>query len=190
VHRTRKTIQRSPRQGRGYRRPAMIAAATILAIGALAGTAAAVLSSSIGGQQVSMHNRGDDATALSPAAASTWVNLPGSGVSVNADSKLINARFTAESTCSGESSGVCAVRIVAVDPMGVITPLDPASDLDFAFDTDVAGVDDVDGAEAHAMERSRRLQAGQYTIGVQYAVTNAATTFKLDDWHFAVAVSA
>jgi hypothetical protein len=188
VHRTRKTIQRSPHVGRSHRRPAMIAAATILAIGALAGTAAAVLTTSIGGPQVSMQNRGDDAPTASPAAAMTWVNLPGSGINVNADSKLVNARFTAESTCNGDGSGVCAVRIIAVDPMGAITPLDPASGMDFGFDTDVAGASD-DGAEAHAMERSRRLQAGPYTIRVQYAVTNAGTTFTLDDWDHTVELS-
>jgi hypothetical protein len=72
--------------------------------------------------------------------------------------------------------------------MGVITPLDPASGMDFAFDTDVAGGSD-DDAEAHATERSRRLQAGPYTIRVQYAVTNAGTTFILDDWDHTVELS-
>jgi hypothetical protein len=77
------------------------------------------------------------------------------------------------------------VRIIA-DSGGAITQLDPASGRDFAFDTDLVGAVDVDGAEGHAMERSRRLLPGNYDIRVEYEVTNAATVFTVDDWHFAV----
>jgi hypothetical protein len=183
VRRLRKTTQHA---GRSFRRPATIAAATILAIGALAGTAAAVLSASSGAGQLHMENRGE--TAPAPAPGMAWVTLPGSEIQVNAnEGHLINARFTAESTCSSPAAGSCVVRIVA--DHGMITELDPASGTDFAFDTDVVGAADADGAEAHAMERSRRLPAGNYDIRVEYAVTNAATVFTVDDWHFAVETS-
>jgi len=172
--------------GRIYRRAATIVTATILAIGAFASIAAAVLTASNGAGQVRMDNRGE--TAPATTNSTTWVNLPGSGIPVNADSRLINARFTAETTCNGPNAGACVVRIVAVNAAG-ITELDPASASDFAFDTDVLGAGDADGAEGHAMERSRRLLDGAYTIRVQYAVTNATTTFQLDDWHFAVETS-
>jgi hypothetical protein len=135
-----------------------------------------------GAEQLSMSNRGDDAPAVTNVTS--WVNLPGWDVSVNGES-LINARFTAESLCDGDS-GTCTVRIIAQPAVGPPIELNPSSGTDFAFDS-VAATDD--GAEAHAMERSRRLE-GNYTIRVQYGVTNAATTFTLDDWHFAVEESA
>lgn len=186
MRRTRKT---SPHAGRVYRRPAAIAAATILAIGALAGSAAAVLSNSSGGTQLRMENRGD--TTPAPAAVMAWTTLPGSEIHVNSPNNdvLINARFTAESTCSGAAAGSCVVRIVA-DNGGAVVQLDPASGRDFAFDTVVAAGVDADGAEGHAMERSKRVPAGNYDVRVEYAVTNAAIVFEPDDWHLAVELSA
>jgi hypothetical protein len=180
VRLTRNTTQDSGHAGRSYRRSATIAAATILAIGAFAGTAAAMLTGSTGGSQISMDNRGDDA----PSATSNmvWTNVPGAEVVLN-NAHVINARFTAESTCNGPASGGCVVRIIADN--GAIVDLDPSSGTDFSFDTDLPGAGEVDAREGHAMERSRHLE-GAYSIRVQYAVTNAATTFTLDDWHFAV----
>jgi hypothetical protein len=176
VRLTRNTTRHS---GRSYRRSATIAAATILAIGALAGTAAAVVLSA-GGPQISMQNTWD--TLPSATNSTAWVDLPGSNVPVN-NAHLINARFTAESKCNGPASGACRVRIIADN--GAIVELDPASGADFSFDTDLPGAGEVDALEGHAMERSRHLD-GAYNIRVQYAVTNAATMFTLDDWHFAV----
>jgi hypothetical protein len=184
VRRTPITSQRSPLARRMYRRPATIAAATMLALGAFTGIAAAVLTASTGAGQFRMDNRGE--TVGSTTASIVWVNLPGSDIPVNADSKLINARFTAESKCGGVNAGACVVRIIAVDAMG-ITVLDPDSGADFAFDSYVPG--STDGAEGHAMERSRRLNGGAYIIRVQYAVTNNTMAFTLDDWHFAVETS-
>jgi len=171
------------------RRTSRIAAVTILAVLGFAGTAAAVLSLSAGGAQVRMDNRGETAPSFTNSPA--WVDLPGSAitVSVASGSRLINARFTAESICRGANTGVCAVRIVAVTPAGIIE-LDPASGLDFAFDSDVPGAVDADMAEAHAMERSRRLPQGTYSLRVQRAVTNNTVGFTVDDWHFAVETSA
>jgi hypothetical protein len=50
------------------------------------------------------------------------------------------------------------------------------------------GFDSTGGfAEAHAIERSRRVfTAGSYTFFVQFRVDNADIAFGLDDWHFAV----
>jgi hypothetical protein len=184
-------LQRSPiiRSGSSRKahrvKTATLAVTAIVACGALATTAAAVLTASSGGTQITMDNAGE--TAAAPAPGMAWANLPGSDINVNGDS-VINARFTAESTCNGEGAGACVVRIIAVNAAGV-TPLDPASGNDFAFDTDVPGGVDFDLAEGHAMERSRRLADGPYVIRVQYAVTNPATAFRLDDWHFAVETS-
>ena len=156
------------------RRSSRIAAVAILAVLGLAGTAVAVLTASAGGAQLRMDNRGDNAPSFTNSLA--WVDLPGSAipVGITSGSRLVNARFTAESRCGGPNAGVCAVRIVAVSAAGVVE-LDPVSGLDFAFDTDVPGAVDVDVSEAHAMERSRRLPVGSYSVRVQRAVTPTNT---------------
>jgi len=61
----------------------------------------------------------------------------------------------------------------------------PASGLDFAFDSVGTGPTD-DSLESHSMDRSRVLGAGTWTVRVQYAVSTAATTFRLDDWSLTV----
>ena len=56
------------------------------------------------------------------------------------------------------------VRIIAVDVNNVMTPLEPANDTDFHFDSDEPGATVASyyyGDEAHAMERSVELKAGQ-----------------------------
>jgi hypothetical protein len=130
----------------------------------------------------------------SSTSSTTWVPVPGSDVPMTLSaSELINARFTAESSCTGAGSGWCSVRIVVFSAAaGTFTELDPASGRDFAFDSDAAGNTD-DLWESNAIERSLRLPAGAYRFRVEYAVnpsTASPVTSRLDDWHFAVEASA
>jgi hypothetical protein len=167
------------------RTPATIAA-VVLACGALAATA---LAFSTGGTQIQMINQ-ESAVAASTSAL-VWTDLAPSAVSVTVptnSTRLINARFTAESGCAGPNAGRCLARIIAVNAGGGFVELSPIT-ADFMFDTDVAGLTD-DGSEGNAMERSRRLPAGTWRIVVQRMVTNATTSFVVDDWHHAVEVSA
>jgi hypothetical protein len=126
-------------------------------------------------------------TARATTTSTTFVNLPGSGVTFGVPSgttRFIEARFTAESRCTGGTPGNwCSVRIVVRNTAtGVTRELHPRSGSDFAFDS--VGADDF--WEAHAMERSVRLGPGRYTLTVQWMTTGASTTFELDDWHLAV----
>jgi hypothetical protein len=174
------------------RRPLIIAVSSIVAVGAFTATAAAVLTPSSGTTQTQMSNvAGTDASSTSSTA---WVPVPGSDVPMTLSaSGLINARFTAESSCTGAGSGWCPVRIVVYSvATSLFTELNPASGTDFAFDSDMAGSAD-DLYESNAMERSIRLPAGAYRFRVEYAVkalTPSAVTSRLDDWHFAVEASA
>lgn len=99
--------------------------------------------------------------------------------------RVINARFSAETACTGVS-GYCSVRIVVVDAAtGARTELDPAAAYDFAIDT--AG--STDNWEGHAIERtSGILPAGTYRVRVQAAVVSGAANLRLDDWTLAVEV--
>lgn len=174
------------------RRPLTIAVTAIVAAGAFAATAAAVLTPSNGTTQTQMSNVAS--TDASTTSSTTWVPLPGSDVPMTLSSSgLINARFTAESQCNGVGSGWCSVRIVVYSAAtGQFTELNPASGTDFAFDSDEAGTAD-DMYEGHAMERSIRLPAGAYRFRVEYAVVALSAnpvTSRLDDWHFAVEASA
>jgi len=161
--------------------------ALVLATG---GTALAVVSTSNGGAQLQMLNRGDNVPSVT--SSTTFSDVPGAARVVGVPSgatRLINARFTAESQCTRAIlpvlGGGCSTRIVAQRIGGATVELNPQAGLDYRFDT-VAS----DGQEGHAMERSIRLGAGTYVIRAQRAVTSNAVSFRLDDWHLAVEVSA
>lgn len=168
--------------------------ATLVACGALAATALATVSSG-GGTQIQMIN--STSGAVASTALAPWVDVPTSGVVVNLPApRVINARFTAESHCAGPQNGLCTARVVArpgtncAAAAGAPIEFDPVVGVNFVFDSDVAGVTN-DQWEGNAMERSKRLATGAYCIIVQYGVTNPGnTTFAVDDWHFAVEVSA
>src|SRR4051794_19657169 len=128
--------------------------------------------------------RVQNSNAAFSTASTTYVDLPGSAVTMNTDTgeaDFVIARFTAESSCTG-SSGGCQLRIMSGN-----TELTPVSGADFAFDTA-----STDGAEGHAAERSGLIGNANgcsgltNSIRVQVRSTSASTTFQLDDWHFTV----
>jgi hypothetical protein len=161
--------------------------AGVLVSAALAGIASAQVLSS-GTSQISMQNVGQNqATGTS---STNWVDIPAASTDVSlphSGSLLVNARFTAESSCTGAVAGNCYVRILA--RQGAIElQLNPIDDL-ASFDGDEAGAGN-DGIESHAIERSRRLVgSGGWTIVVQRRVSAATTFFVVDDWHLAVETS-
>ncbi|GAA2512698.1 hypothetical protein GCM10010201_05130 [Pilimelia columellifera subsp. columellifera] len=99
--------------------------------------------------------------------------------------RMIDARYTAETMCSGASAGWCSLRIIATrtSAPGFTVELNPAAGTNFAIDS-------TDGSwEGHAMERSSNyLPAGNYVVSTQAAVVNGATSLWLDDSHMAVEV--
>jgi hypothetical protein len=161
----------------------------LLISGALAGTAAAVLTVDSGGAEIHVDKRTDNVPRTT--SSTDWVNLPGAavGVFVPANtSRLYDVPFFAESQCTGPNAGNCAVRIIATSAAGTVE-LNPQAGFDYAFDSDMPGALN-DLAEGHGMERSKRLPGGEngtaYVIRVQYAVVNPQSVFTLDDWHLAV----
>lgn len=120
----------------------------------------------------------------------TYVMLPGAQVQVvipaTGASRLIIARFTAESQCTGTGTPgrYCSARIVAVRGAAT-TELNPASGLDYAFDAVTSPPNTDDQWEGNAMTRSIRLNPGTYAIRVQVGIVNSAT-FRIDDWHLTV----
>jgi hypothetical protein len=161
----------------------------LLLSGALAATAAAVLTSETGGAQIKVDKRTNNVPTTT--SATNWVNLPGASVPVVVpanQSRLYDVPFFAESQCTGPNAGNCAVRIVAISGGNVIE-LNPQAGADYAFDSDMPGAL-TDLAEGHGMERSKRLPGGangtNYVIQVQFAVVNPQSVFTLDDWHLAV----
>ena len=161
----------------------------LLVSGALAGTAAAVLTVDSGGAMLKVDKRTENVPTTT--SSTNWVTVPGAaiGVFVPANtSRLFDVPFFAESQCTGPNAGNCAVRIIATSQNGTVE-LNPQAGLDYAFDSDMPGAL-TDLAEGHGMERSKRLPGGAdgtaYTIRVQYAVVNPQSLFTLDDWHFAV----
>ena len=87
---------------------------TLLATGALAGTALATLTSSTGGAQIKVDKRTNNTP--STTSQTQWVDLPGASVNVfvpQNSSRLYDVPFFAESLCNGPAAGACTVRIVA-----------------------------------------------------------------------------
>ena len=92
---------------------------------------------------------------------------------------LVTARFTAESYCFGLTYFTwCTVQILADG-----TPMLPDVGFDFAFDA-TGNADDA--WEGHTVDRSMVLGPGVHTIKVQWAVTDPAEIFRLDDWSLTV----
>jgi hypothetical protein len=148
----------------------------------LGGTAAqAVLTGAAG--SYTDHQRFVNETNAWQTSAAAFVDVPGAVTALNIPAgqrRMIDARFTAESLCSG--GGWCSVRIVVVRPNGGLLELNPQSGTDFAFDSGAGA----DNWESHAIERtSSYLPAGNYRVKVQ-AGTVGANTLRLDDWTFAV----
>jgi hypothetical protein len=171
------------------RRTILLLASMAMVLVLASGAAFAVLSFASGGfiERVAIARE----TSATTSSSTSFVDIPGAAVSVfvpSGSSKLIMARYSAESACSGGTgSQYCSVRIVARNSAtGAITELQPASGLDFAFDSTDAGRETASSWESHSMDRSNRLGAGSYTIRAQRAVTSSATAFRLDDWSLTV----
>jgi len=158
-------------------------AASLLVAGLFATGAMAAVLSSASTTLLRIDNRSNNISQST--TSSTFVDLTGANVpvSIASGARLIRTRFTAKSRCDGSpGSGNCMVRIVAFNTATLaVTELDPAGGGEFIFQP-------ANGtwAGAHAMERSRRLSAGNYRIKVQFAVTGIMVGSTLDDWHFTV----
>lgn len=120
-------------------------------------------------------------------SGNNWQTVSSTTINVNlSTSRLVIARFTAESACYGSgANNYCSVRIVAQKGTSVIE-LDPVVGTDYAFDSTNNGNDAASSWEGHAVQRSKLLSSGQYQIYVQARTTSTGTTLRLDDAHFSV----
>ncbi|HEX6258324.1 MAG TPA: hypothetical protein VFZ48_02515 [Candidatus Saccharimonadales bacterium] len=163
---------------------AFVAVAAVV-VGVGAGSVYALVTNSTGTFSDRQYFATNDVAYNVPAAtpSGVWVNVPGMVRTVtvpSGTSRLLDARFTAESNCTGGSW--CSVRIVVINSAGATTELYPQSGLDFAFDSPGA-----DLWEGHAIERNTRsfLPAGTYRVQVQ-AAKIGNPNFRLDDMHLVV----
>jgi hypothetical protein len=164
----------------------LVVTGAVVAAGALVATAAYAIvvgrTGTTSERQTFVHN-----TSAFSTTSGAFTNVTSAVRSVTISSgtvRMLDARFTAESQCVG-NTGWCSVRIVVVASNGAVTELDPASGSDFAFDSAAGG----DTWEGHAIERtSRFLSAGTYSVRVQARVVSGATRVRLDDWSLAVEV--
>jgi hypothetical protein len=124
----------------------------------------------------------------------TFINVPNALCTILIPplrTALINARFHAESQCTGGGAfGYCSVRILIGGVPG--EPHQPVDGSDFAFDSTDSG-DELNGSwEAHAMERHRCMRNPSTTsslvvpVLVQWRVVGAGVLFRLDETSLAV----
>ena len=114
--------------------------------------------------------------------STAFVDLAGSSETFTVptgETARIYAIFSAESACyNGGLNRSCGVRIV-VDG----NELNPAVGTTYIFDSTDDGDEGTSSWESHAIARSSEtLSAGNHTVKVQIRSTNAATTFRVDDW--------
>ncbi|HET7679595.1 MAG TPA: hypothetical protein VFK79_05610 [Xanthobacteraceae bacterium] len=172
------------------RRLITLTIATVVAglFGTAAGFAAVIAAA--GGPLLRIDTR--SSTDVASTSSTSFVNLPNAHVRIvipaTGGSRLVVARFSAESTCGGTSlPSFCQVRIIAFNTgTSVTTEMHPQAGVNFAFDSVSVPAGASDAAEGHSVERSLRLDPGTYLIRVQWAVTAADTNFNLDDWHLTV----
>jgi hypothetical protein len=112
--------------------------------------------------------------------STSFVGLTTVSITVPANKvQLVEASFTADSSCQGPASqNWCSLTMVAD---GV--EMSPATGLSYAFD----GVGDGnDYFESHAMKRSILLGPGTHSVTVAAAVSLSGVKFFLDDWSFTI----
>jgi hypothetical protein len=171
---------------KGYKKTlAAVAVVAALALTAGAGSVYSLVTNATGTFSERQYYATNDTAFTIPAATGSgvWVNVPGMVRTITVPTgarRLVDARFTAESLCSGGSW--CSARIVVINSAGTTTELYPQSGTDFAFDSPGS-----DAWEGHAIERNTRafLPAGTYRVSVQAAKVGSPT-FRLDDMHLAV----
>jgi len=119
-------------------------------------------------------------TVAATTSSTSYVNLGSAPITVpGAKTAILEIRFAGESQCTGSALTWCTVRVL-VDG----APADPNSGTDFAFDSAEAA----QGSwESHSHDwTSAELTGGNHTVVVQWAATNAATEFRMDDWQLTV----
>ena len=162
----------------------------LLVSGALAGTAAAVLTSDSGGAQVKVDKRTDNAP--STTSATNWVNLP--GVSVGVFVPANTTRLLRRAVLRRVALQRAGRRHLHRPHHGVRRPGRPGR-------AESCGRHRLRLRQRHGGRAGRppggprdgAVQAApggangtNYTIQVQFAVSNAQTVFTLDEWHLAV----
>jgi hypothetical protein len=120
------------------RRTILLLASVAVALTLASGTAFALLTIASGGSIEEVQIARETSSTVTNNAA--FNNVPGASVPVfvpAGSTRLIMARFSAESSCSGGAGAQhCSVRIVAVNVAnGAVTELSPQSGIDFAFDS-------------------------------------------------------
>ena len=138
------------------------------------------------GTQSSVQIFTGDNAAWTINTVATWSDIPSAAAAVTVPSgttRVVDARFTAESLCNGTSTAWCVVRIIIVNSAGTATEFSPVVGVDFKFDT--PGTQEA----AHGLERfSPSLASGTYTVKAQALRISGITTFTLDDYVLAVNV--
>ena len=166
----------------------LIALTIAMVFASLFGTASfAAVIAATGGPLIRVDTRSN--TDPTQTNSISFINLAGAQIRIiippAGGSRLVVARFSAESLCSGNGAR-CLLQIIAFNAdTSVTTEMHPQT-VDFAFDSVSTPVGENDNFEGHSHERSLRLNPGTYLIRVQFAVTAVNNLFTLDDWHLTV----
>lgn len=165
------------------RRLSLVFAAFLGALALLGGTAYAVTVKQTGSETTKQYFASDN-LPWTVATVGSWQNVPNAWVAVAVPSgatRIVDARFTAESLCTG-TAGWCSARIVLVNAAGTtVSELHPVVGTDYKFDT-LGGAE-----ETGVLERtSGFIGAGTYTVRVQALRMAGVSQFTLDDQHLTV----
>lgn len=161
------------------------AALTLLATGWALATHFSGHVTSVGKAQVSQTNQ--SSTALTTITSTSFSTLNGTSTTVvvpTGQNRLVNARWVGETQAF---NAACYMRIVALVSGGSVE-FNPVS----SFQALLVGPGNSSSAEigSQAVERSRILGAGTYTVVAQLKKGASGGTCNVSEWHFAVQVIA
>ena len=165
----------------------LIALTIAMVFASLFGTASfAAVIAATGGPLIRVDTRSN--TDPTQTNSISFINLAGAQIRIiippAGGSRLVVARFSAESLCSGNGAR-CLLQIIAFNAdTSVTTEMHPQT-VDFAFDSVSTPVGENDNfvrlfTRAVASAESRHLSH------LQFAVTAVNNLFTLDDWHLTV----
>jgi hypothetical protein len=173
------------------RRTILILASMAVVLVLASSAAFALLSTGGGGPIQRVAIARENAGTPNTVRNTEFLDVPGAELQVSvppgAQSRLVMARFSAESVCSGGTGPqACYLRIVArKTPTGpIIAELQPSGGT--IFDSTNAGSETLSSWESHSMDKSLRFAEGDYTVSVQQRVTDSHVRFALNNWSFTV----
>jgi hypothetical protein len=119
-------------------------------------------------------------------SSTSWVDIPGASTTISVPPRtraIILVRFSGASECFNQNVEGAGCRVRVRVGQRVAPPFNGFTN---DFDSTHFSTSATDFIEAHAIERSRPVRPGTYTVKMQWSVSAPSTSFTLYGWHLTV----